>query len=116
MPAHNTSTGHKRQECPDRSVRHLLRHHARFILESLRFDVERSNERSAMVLLALLQLKPDDTWDAAIAPLLGTRAIMDWIRDHYGVDYKPNSRETIRRFTLHQFVDAGYSCRANYCT
>ncbi|MDR0848577.1 MAG: restriction endonuclease [Propionibacteriaceae bacterium] len=81
--------------------------HARFILESLRFDAERSNERSAMVLLALLQLKPDDPWDTANSPVLGTRAIMDWIRDHYGVDYKPNSRETIRRFTLHQFVDAG---------
>ena len=32
--------------------------------------------------------------------------IMDWIRDYYGVDYKPNTRETIRRFTLHQFVIA----------
>ena len=39
--------------------------------------------------------------------MLGTRAIMDWIRDEYGVDYKPNTRETIRRQTLHQFVAAG---------
>jgi type II restriction enzyme len=31
---------------------------------------------------------------------------MDWIRDHYGREYAANSRETIRRFTLHQFVDA----------
>ncbi len=31
---------------------------------------------------------------------------MQWMRDHYGKDYKPNSRETIRRQTLHQFADA----------
>ncbi len=32
---------------------------------------------------------------------------MDWIRDHYGKDYAPNTRETIRRQTMHQFRDAG---------
>lgn len=79
---------------------------ARIILESLDFDVERSNERSAMVLLALLELGQDTDWSEAAAPMLGTRAIMDWIRDHYGVEYAANTRETIRRFTLHQFADA----------
>jgi type II restriction enzyme len=80
---------------------------ARIILESLGFDAERSNERSALVLLSLLHLSPNDLWQDAQAALLGTRAIMDWIRDAYGVAYAPNTRETIRRFTLHQFVDAG---------
>jgi hypothetical protein len=32
---------------------------------------------------------------------------MSWLRERYGRDYKPNTRETIRRQTLHQFVDAG---------
>ncbi|MDR1238005.1 MAG: restriction endonuclease, partial [Propionibacteriaceae bacterium] len=80
---------------------------ARIILESLGFDAERSNERSALVLLSLLHLNSDEPWQDAQAPLLGTRAIMDWIRDEYGVAYAPNTRETVRRFTLHQFVDAG---------
>jgi BsuBI/PstI restriction endonuclease HTH domain len=31
---------------------------------------------------------------------------MDWIRDHYGKNYAANSRETILRFTLHQFAEA----------
>ena len=79
---------------------------ARMILELLGFDAEHSNERSALVLLALLRLTPADPWSEAAAPILGTRAIMDWIRDQYGVDYAPNTRETIRRFTLHQFADA----------
>lgn len=79
---------------------------ARFILEGLGFDAERSNERSALVLLALLQLAPSDDWADASAPMQGTKAIMGWIRDKYGKDYAPNTRETVRRFTLHQFVDA----------
>lgn len=80
---------------------------AQRLLISFGFDRERSNARSAFTFLALLQLGPADDWSEASNPLLGTRAIMDWIRDEYEVEYKPNSRETIRRFTLHQFVAAG---------
>ncbi len=32
---------------------------------------------------------------------------MDWIRDYYQKNYAPNTRETVRRQTMHQFVDAG---------
>ena len=38
---------------------------------------------------------------------MGITPIMDWIRDHYDKAYAPNTRETIRRQTMHQFVDAG---------
>lgn len=79
---------------------------ARIVLETLGMDAERSNERSALVLLSLLRLTPDMTWAEATIPMLGTRAIMDFIRDEYGKDYAPNTRETVRRFTLHQFVEA----------
>ena len=75
-------------------------------LRELGVGKDQQNERSAMTLLALLQLKPGDNWQQATNPMLGPRAIMDWIRDYYEVDYKPNTRETIRRFTLHQFVIA----------
>ena len=77
----------------------------RVILETLGMDAERSNERSALVLLALLQLTPEKSWAEATNPMLGTKAIMDFIRDEYGRKYAPNTRETIRRFTLHQFVE-----------
>lgn len=79
---------------------------ARRLLGLLGFDRERANERSAMTLLALLHLRPGDSWSQAQAPMLGTRAIMDWIAKHYGQAYAPNTRETIRRFTLHQFAAA----------
>ena len=60
-----------------------------------------------MVLLALLNLRPGDAWSDATNDPYGTRAIMDHIRDHWGRTYAPNTRETIRRFTLHQFAAAG---------
>ncbi|MDN5858031.1 MAG: hypothetical protein L0H84_05355 [Pseudonocardia sp.] len=78
---------------------------ARRLLATLGMDAERRNERSALTLLALLHLRLGDEWAAATNPMLGTRAIMDWIRDHYGRAYAPNTRETIRRQTLHHFVD-----------
>lgn len=37
----------------------------------------------------------------------GHHAHHGWTRDRYGVSYAPNSRETFRRFTMHQFRDAG---------
>nr|WP_245539002.1 BsuBI/PstI family type II restriction endonuclease [Thioflavicoccus mobilis] len=44
---------------------------------------------------------------AAEDPLVGITPIMDWARRHYGKNYAPNTRETIRRQTMHQFIDAG---------
>ncbi|MBB5153289.1 BsuBI/PstI family type II restriction endonuclease [Saccharopolyspora phatthalungensis] len=76
------------------------------ILAALGMDDQRSNERSARVLLALLRLRPEDNWDAADNPMLRTREIMNWVRDYYNHEYAPNTRETIRRFTLHQFAEA----------
>ena len=32
---------------------------------------------------------------------------MDYIREHYGRAYAANTRESIRRQTMHQFVEAG---------
>ena len=65
------------------------------------------NDRSALTLLALLDLKPELEWTRASAPLIGITPIMDWIRQHYGKEYKPNTRETVRRQTMHQLVLAG---------
>lgn len=79
---------------------------ARIVLETLGMDAERCNDRSALVILALSQLAPSGRWAEAANPMLGIRAIMDFVRDEYGKNYAPNTRETVRRFTLHQFVEA----------
>ena len=40
---------------------------ARDLLEAFGMDAERSNERSALVLLSLLELRPNDPWSKANA-------------------------------------------------
>jgi hypothetical protein len=65
------------------------------------------NDRSALCLLALVNLAPEKNWSQAESPLIGITPIMDWARKHYGKKYAPNTRETIRRQTMHQFVQAG---------
>lgn len=77
------------------------------ILKSLGMPKAQQNERSALCLLALLNLTPDKKWKEAENPFIGITPIMDWARDHYHKDYAPNTRETIRRQSMHQFVAAG---------
>ena len=65
------------------------------------------NERSALTLLAILNLKPDGSWQELEQPLMGITPIMEFCRAFYGKEYAPNTRETFRRQTMHQFVEAG---------
>lgn len=77
------------------------------MLKDIGMPREQCNERSALTLLALLDLKPKMPWSHATAPLRGITPMMDFFREFYGKDYAPNSRETVRRQTVHQFLDAG---------
>lgn len=77
------------------------------ILNDLGFPRQQRNERSAYTLLALIDLRPERSWAKARAPLVGITPVMDWVRQYYGKDYAPNTRETFRRQTMHQFLDAG---------
>jgi hypothetical protein len=38
---------------------------------------------------------------------MGITPVLDFIAEHYGKTYAPNTRETVRRQTMHQFLDAG---------
>jgi hypothetical protein len=80
---------------------------AQQIIVSLGLPRAQQNERSALCLLALLNLTPDKAWADAENPLVGITPIMDWAREHYDKEYAPNTRETVRRQTMHQFCDAG---------
>ena len=77
------------------------------ILRALQVPKAQLNQRSALTLLALLDMKPDTDWSNASAPLRGITEMMDYFRDHFGISYAPNTRETVRRFTVHQFVQMG---------
>lgn len=77
------------------------------IIELLGLPRAQRNERSALCLLALLNLTSDKSWSQAENPLIGITPMMDFSRQHYGKEYAPNTRETFRRQTMHQFVAAG---------
>lgn len=77
------------------------------IIASLGLPKAQQNDRSALCLLAILGMTPGKKWREASNPLIGITPIMEWIHEHYDKLYAPNSRETIRRQTMHQFCDAG---------
>jgi hypothetical protein len=77
------------------------------VLEVLGLPRAQRNERSALCLLALLNLTPEKTWAQAENPLVGITPMMEFSRTHYGKDYAPNTRETFRRQSIHQFLQAG---------
>ena len=77
------------------------------LLAQIGLPAAQQNERAALTLLALLKLTPGQTWAEAENPMMGITPIMEFASKHYGKTYAPNTRETIRRFTVHQFLEAG---------
>lgn len=77
------------------------------ILESIGMPRAQQNDRSALCLLALLDLKIGESWAVAKNPLIGITPMMEFAFDQYEKKYAPNSRETFRRQTIHQLVAAG---------
>jgi len=86
---------------------HIRVEEALAIIKALGLPRAQQNERSAVSLLALLNLTPTKKWSEAESPLVGITPVMDWAHENYETNYAPNSRETFRRQTMHQFVAAG---------
>jgi len=80
---------------------------ARVVLRALGLPTAQQNERAALTLLALLDLPADRPWSEAAERLIGVTPIMEFALEHFRVAWSPNTRETVRRFTMHQFVEAG---------
>jgi adenine-specific DNA-methyltransferase len=81
------------------------------ILVKMGLPKKQQNDRSALTLLALLDLKEDTPWVEAKQRMIIIHDIMTFIKDNYDVVYAENSRETIRRQTLHQFEHAALAIR-----
>ncbi len=81
---------------------------AKVILRGFGFDPGRTNDRAGRTLLALSGINEKSEWKDATDPRIGVRAILDWIRTELSFDVAENTRETYRRQTLHQFVEAGF--------
>lgn len=89
---------------------------AQQILAAFGLPRQQQNERSALTLLALCNLKETDKWKSSkkiSMAVVGNndnakyQGVMRFIAEHYNKKYAENSRETFRRQTLHQFVQAG---------
>lgn len=89
---------------------------AKDILLSFGLPPPQQNERSALTLLALCNIRKRDSWSKArqiSMSVVGNKnnpkyeGIMRFIAKNYNKNYAENSRETFRRQTLHQFVHAG---------
>jgi len=80
---------------------------AKNILKNLGLPEAQQNEMSALTLLALCGIKPKDNWaSASRVSLKVTKGIMAFIKKEYKKTYAPNTRETVRRQVLHQFIQA----------
>jgi hypothetical protein len=84
---------------------------ARGILSAIGMPKAQTNDRSAYVLLALADLKENTNWAKAAQPEMRIVDMMKFMQANYGKEYKPNTRETIRKDTIHQFVDAAVAER-----
>lgn len=77
------------------------------VLEQLGMPKGQLNERTAICLLALLDLPETKAWDRAGNPMLGIRAILDFAREKLDHRYAENTRESIRKYSVKQLVAAG---------
>jgi hypothetical protein len=77
------------------------------LLRAIGFGPKQTNEVAGYVLLALINLAPDDSWDTARNPLLGITPIIDFVARKYRLRYAPNTRETIRDEAVKYFVEEG---------
>ncbi len=81
------------------------------ILKALGLPKAQQNERSALTLLALADLKKKTPWSKAKSRFIRIHDILVFIQENYGKQYAENTRETIRRQTLHQFEQAALAIR-----
>ncbi len=77
------------------------------ILREIGVPREQQNKRSALTLLALVNVRPNDNLSEASAPLRTITEMMEYFSSHYGTTYAPNTRETVRRYSIHQFWKMG---------
>src|SRR5262245_55185702 len=77
------------------------------MLEALGMPAAQRNDNAAYTLLAFAGIGPKTSWAEARSPRLSPHDIIQFARDHYRKKYAENTRETIRRRAIHQFVQAG---------
>ncbi len=80
---------------------------AQEILRALGLPPAQQNEMSALTLLILGRLSEDTSWGEAESAALRIHDMLYDMNARYGREYAENTRETVRRQVVHQFMQAG---------
>lgn len=79
---------------------------AQEILKEMGMPEAQQNKISALTLLALSNIKPEDDWSLATSKSMTlTKDIMEFVNSYYDAGYKPNTRESFRKVALKPFVE-----------
>jgi AAA15 family ATPase/GTPase len=79
---------------------------AQEILRGFELPQAQQNQISALTLLALCNIKPNDEWkNAERKSMVLSTDIMEFVNNNYHVDYKSGSRESFRKEALNPFAD-----------
>ena len=79
---------------------------AQDLLKTLGLPKPQQNEMAALTLLVLAQLSETDAWSGASRKSLKVHDMMNEMAIRYDRRYAENTRETVRRNVIHQFVQA----------
>lgn len=81
---------------------------ARVILKELQVPVRQQADLCCFVLLAMANIKEQDSWLSATNEWIRIHDVIAYTREHYGVAYAENSRETFRKQAMHHFRNAAF--------
>lgn len=84
---------------------------AKVILEALGMPAAQQNPNAVYTLLAFADVGPKTSWSKASDPRLTPHDVIQFADAKYGKRYAENTRETIRRQAIHQFVQGGILAR-----
>jgi type II restriction enzyme len=84
---------------------------AKEILRDLGLPPRQQNDNAAYTLLAFAGIGPTAPWQSARAVRTNPHGVIEFARTSHGKEYAENTRETIRRQAIHQFVQAGILLR-----
>lgn len=84
---------------------------AKVLLAALGMPVAQQNDNAVYTLLAFADIGPKTPWSAASTPRRTPHDVIQFARDRYRKIYAENTRETIRRQAIHQFVQGGILAR-----
>lgn len=84
---------------------------ARDLLEAIGMPEQQRNEIAGYTLLAFAALTPEMPWSEAQPVRLNPHQVLEFLRTQHDKHYAENTRETVRRLVIHQWIQGGVLSR-----